>query len=139
MAAIDVELAIPQDGYPALADWIAADPDNETFIFRKFDRLGARNLLYLQSELFALEASLDELDREMCWGKDVGLRASSRRWETFVEKAKDQHRPEWKRMKLVREIRKALREYRQYIHRPLPVSDDSDTYKTRRWFFNQVS
>lgn len=39
---MDVELGTHRDGYPALAAWISHDPDNETFIFRKFDRLAAK-------------------------------------------------------------------------------------------------
>ena len=53
----------PLEGYAAVAAWIALDPDSETFVFRKFDRLAARNLLYLQSELLAVEKDLDRLDR----------------------------------------------------------------------------
>lgn len=36
-----------RNGFPAVAAWIARDLDNETFIFRKFDELTARNLLHL--------------------------------------------------------------------------------------------
>ena len=50
-----VELGQLRDGYPALAKWIARDPDNETLIFRRFDRLAARNILHLQAQLIALE------------------------------------------------------------------------------------
>ena len=43
-------------GYPSLAAFIASDKDKSTVIYRRFDRLSARNLLYLQSELAELEA-----------------------------------------------------------------------------------
>ena len=67
MAAADVEHIYPEarrDGFPAVADWIARDPDNETFIFRRFDELSVRNLLNLQSELIELETRLRALDEE---------------------------------------------------------------------------
>ncbi|RYP21279.1 hypothetical protein DL765_002328 [Monosporascus sp. GIB2] len=60
----DLELGHIRDGYPALAAWIGKDPDNETFVFRKFDRLSARNLLHLQCQLIQLEDEIDELDDE---------------------------------------------------------------------------
>lgn len=45
-------------GYPKLAERIAALP--ETGIYRRFDALNARNLLYLQSELCTLENAIRE-------------------------------------------------------------------------------
>jgi hypothetical protein len=54
-----------RSGYLSLAAWIAHDPDNETYVFRKFDRLSARNLLNLQNELIALEAELAAIDNQM--------------------------------------------------------------------------
>jgi hypothetical protein len=60
----DVKLGRLRDGYPALAGWIARDPDSETFIFRKFDRLAARNILHLQAKLTAIENEMDKLDEE---------------------------------------------------------------------------
>ncbi|PMD28758.1 hypothetical protein L207DRAFT_521400 [Hyaloscypha variabilis F] len=49
------------DGFPSLSHFIAED--TEGAIFLKFDRLSARNLLYLQSNLNELQARLGELDR----------------------------------------------------------------------------
>lgn len=45
-------------GYPSLARFIASDSDRTSLVFRRFDRLAARNLLYLQSELAELEGKL---------------------------------------------------------------------------------
>lgn len=53
-----------QDGYPSLADFIAQDPDHETFVFRRFKSLSARNILNLQGELIALEDDIAALERE---------------------------------------------------------------------------
>jgi hypothetical protein len=49
------------DGFPALAYFIGEDTDAE--IFRRFNRLGARNLLYLQSVVNDLERKLEDLDK----------------------------------------------------------------------------
>jgi len=49
-------VARPLDGYPSLAEDISSDPDRTSLVFRRFDRLAVRNLLYLQSELVELEA-----------------------------------------------------------------------------------
>ncbi|KAH7040003.1 uncharacterized protein B0I36DRAFT_379077 [Microdochium trichocladiopsis] len=49
-------------GYSLWASRLASDRDNEPLIFRKFDSLGALNLLYLQCELLDLEDQLDFLD-----------------------------------------------------------------------------
>ncbi|KAJ4299455.1 hypothetical protein N0V90_004700 [Kalmusia sp. IMI 367209] len=47
-------------GYPRMSERIAEMP--ETGIYRRFDALNARNLLYLQSELCILEKTLHELE-----------------------------------------------------------------------------
>ncbi|KAF2023207.1 hypothetical protein EK21DRAFT_105440 [Setomelanomma holmii] len=43
---------------PSVADLISSDPDRTSLVFRRFDKLAARSLLYLQSELADLEAKL---------------------------------------------------------------------------------
>lgn len=50
------------DGYYKFSGYIAQDPLRSTTIFRRFDRLTARNLLYMESELAELENRLEELD-----------------------------------------------------------------------------
>lgn len=57
---VDIELA--QGRPPHLSGYPSQDPD--AAIYRKFERLSARNLLYLQSELHDLEGQLQALDRE---------------------------------------------------------------------------
>lgn len=109
----DVELGHVRDGYPSLASWIARDPDNETFVFRKFDRLAARNILHLQSRLIVLEHEIDQLDEQARAGNDFEARQSSRRWETLMLHASDPNRPEKKRVEKLEELKKLLREYRK--------------------------
>ena len=112
----DIELGtlrvVDRDGYRAVAAWIARDPDNETFIYRRFDQLSARNLLYLQSELLALEKRLERLDAETAKGADMDLKDSARRWEIFSKNAEDQV-DERDRMNIVFEIRAKIKEYRK--------------------------
>lgn len=65
----DIELARSKMEYPnsfaTVAAFIAKNRDNTTTIYRRFDRLAARNLLHLQSKLQKLEAVQDELDAEV--------------------------------------------------------------------------
>ena len=104
-------------GYPSLAAFIASDRDKSTSIYRRFDRLSARNLLYLQSELVELEARQDVYDAE---DRDLATheKASTRNWGIFKEKAQETgNMREYKRMELVMDIRASIKEYSQ--------SDDS--------------
>jgi hypothetical protein len=111
----DIEPGVVLDGYPALAAWMARDPDYETLVFRRFSRLSARNLLHLQSQLISLEVKLDEYDRDMLQSKDMDLRLAGRRWETLVENAKGLSRQEeMKRLELYEEIQTKIRQYRVY-------------------------
>ena len=84
-------------GYPSLAAFIASDSYHNTAIFRRFDRLSARNLLQLQSDLMELEAQQDALD-------DEDLHASRRDKEGARDWEKD-------RLRVALEIRGKLREY----------------------------
>jgi hypothetical protein len=115
-SSADIELgalpAVDRDGYRAVAAWIARDPDNETFIYRRFDQLSARNLLYLQSELLALERRLEQLDTETAKSADMELKDSARRWEIFSKNAENRVE-ERARMDLVFEIRAKIKEYRK--------------------------
>ena len=67
------------DGYPSFAEFIARDGD--AAVYRKFRHLGARNLLYRQSELHSLEEQLRSLDSEdaACLGDEDALKAA-REW-----------------------------------------------------------
>ena len=104
-----------RDGYPSLATWIAHDPDSESYVFRKFDRLSARNLLNLQSQLIDLERRIDRWDDEARRSQDFDLRLSMRRWETFEELAQDPQRPEHQRAKLDTALKEKLREYHEAL------------------------
>jgi hypothetical protein len=107
----DLELGQLRDGYPALASWIARDPDHETLIFRRFGKLAARNVLHLQARLIALEYDIDQLDEDARRSADLEARQSSRRWETLMRYEKDTHRPEKTRIEKLDQLNKLLREY----------------------------
>ena len=66
------------DGYSKFATFLTADPDKSTTIFRRFDRINARNLLVLESEIAELEARLDRIEME---GGGRDFLASERSWE----------------------------------------------------------
>jgi hypothetical protein len=63
-------------GYPLFAFRIAEDKDKFTTIYRRFERLAARNLLYFEAELCELEAKQDQLDEDVAKTKYYPLNFS---------------------------------------------------------------
>lgn len=108
----DVELGVLRDGYPAHAAWMAQDPDSETSIYRKFNRLSTRNLLFLQCRLSALEANLDTYDQVIRQSGDREQQASQLSWEWFEKRAKLDHSKEAELMALQVEVQNSMKEYR---------------------------
>lgn len=94
------------DGHPSLAGVMASDRDRTIMVFKRFDRLTARNLLYLQSELAELQKRLEEYDE-----RDRGS-PQARNWESFGEKRGN----EPGRMEVVRKIGNTMLEYSKYMH-----------------------
>jgi hypothetical protein len=76
------------DGYPTLADFIAQDPDHETFVFRRFKQLGARNILNLQGELIKLEEDITAVEQEAADSVDPELHLSMRSWAILDENSR---------------------------------------------------
>ena len=116
--SFEVELAVLDKEYPngfaSVAAFIAKDPDNTSTIYRRFDRLTARNLLYLQGKLQNLEATLDELDNEDLRTDDVESKKAATSWEDFERLAKTEGRErEMKRMVVAEQIEIAVKKYRQ--------------------------
>jgi hypothetical protein len=106
-------------GFPALARRIARNPDYESFIFRKFDRLGARNLLHLEAKLGYLEYQLDKADEAALANADPENLRSVRTWEDFEEKATRGAQPERMRMDISDKVQETLKEYREPAIFPL--------------------
>lgn len=113
---VDIELAEPSNrpaqlkGYPTFAEFIARDQD--AAIYRKFERLSARNLLYQQSELHHLERQLDQLDHEDA--KEIDNQAAQKAavyWEHF---SNDTSKEGKDRRSLQATIKIKLKDYRMW-------------------------
>ncbi|KAF4467236.1 hypothetical protein FALBO_5895 [Fusarium albosuccineum] len=103
-------------GFAALSSWMASDGDQELLVFRRFDEISARNLLYLQCELIALEEKLTNWDRAVSSKHDTALEQGAETWEIMVEQAQD-GRPEAKdMMELVSQVRAEIKEYHEALN-----------------------
>jgi hypothetical protein len=104
-------------GFASVADLVASDPDKSGTIYRRFDRLSVRSLLYLESKLAVLESTQERFDEEDGTDDSFALKSAATSWEEFEEQAKDSDRPEiQKRMNLATEIAATLKTYRKYLH-----------------------
>ncbi|KAH8165669.1 hypothetical protein CIB48_g2578 [Xylaria polymorpha] len=132
---------LPLEGYAAVAGWIALDPDNETFVFRKFDRLAARNLLCIQSELLSIEKELAVFDGQDARAAQDDLRAkdATRTWETLVSRSKAGDDGSRRRIELLEKLRSKIKGYHEalllqsqiaQLHRPNKRVLDT----LRHWF-----
>ena len=95
-------------GYTQLAALMEAHP--EIAIFRRFGRLNAKNLLYLQAELIHLEHRLQKCVDEDAASRDADRTIYDRDWQTLSESgaAPDGDPAQWNTILL---IRKRLEEY----------------------------
>lgn len=105
-------------GYPAIAKFIAQDPDHETFVFRRFDELTARNLLNMQSELLALQEDLAQIDKEANSGSDLDLSLSMRSWRVMEQKAKSNDKVK-ESLNLAAKLEMKLEKYRESTYEKL--------------------
>jgi hypothetical protein len=81
---LELQQLTRQGGYTAAASWLASDPDNEALVFRKFDKLAALNLLYLQSEILELEKRVNDTHKSTVESYDMGLKDAASTWETLL-------------------------------------------------------
>jgi len=101
-------------GFIAVSSKIAYDPDKSTTIYRRFDRLSARNLLFYQAELAELEYQqmrLDKMDWEARAQEDMEAIRCQMDWGTF-ERAAQRPGREMKKMTVAKKIRNTLEKYR---------------------------
>jgi len=121
MSSLDIELADqnvnPTRGFACVASKIASDIDKTTTIYRRFDELSARNLLFYQAELAELEDHLGEYDVVDKNAKDEASIKCQRDWSQFMSKANDGDGAtaivrEKAKMELVMKIRDKLEKYR---------------------------
>ena len=120
-------------GFPDCAAFIASSDD--IALFRSFKSLSTRNLLYMQLELAALQGELERLDR---LDKDDIAHAeandntqllatellTAQSWEMFSKKAKQPDLRAAKKMRLVKEIRRVMKDYRKCIVSSNEAFDD---------------
>ncbi|KAJ4325097.1 hypothetical protein N0V84_003641 [Fusarium piperis] len=113
----DVEMQAGQNsqqkllGFAALASLMASDRDQELLIFRKFDEISARNLLYLQCELLTIEERLKRWDKKVSNSSDMDLEEAAETWEVMVEQAKDGGIEANEMVALVAQLRAKVKEY----------------------------
>jgi hypothetical protein len=113
----DIELGprdvIPTRGFALVASKIASDADKTTTIYRRFDELSARNLLFYQAQLAELEEQLKEYDEEDGNAKDEASVECQRDWSEFERSANEGVVREKRRMHLAMKIREKLERYRK--------------------------
>lgn len=90
-------------GYPSLSDFIGSDA--VFFIFRRFNALAARNLLYMQDELCELEEKLRIIDEA-----DFHTRTSNSRWGLGSRR----HDTNTERRLIMKDIESRLKAYRMF-------------------------
>jgi len=113
----------PRNGFAAVADKVAQDVDKTTTIYRRFDRLSARNILLLQAELAELEDQQDKCDLEDYRNENDPSVINSRcDYREFIRHARERdshgaslHPREGKRLDLALEIREKLKVYRKLL------------------------
>ncbi|KAK4230345.1 hypothetical protein QBC38DRAFT_507459 [Podospora fimiseda] len=104
----------PLPGFPFLADFIASDPDHSPVMFKRFGRLSARNLLYLQSELAELEAEQEVFDHEN-FGGTLSEKESMYNWRLFKERGHSGVTRDQARLELAERTQKALKMYKETL------------------------
>ena len=102
---------VRKEGFADVARWIALDSDGETSIYRRFQELSARNILYLQAELLLLEKQLSGFDQDDTETDDMNVKDAARTWEVLIERQNESSDARL-RMDVIEKIRTKLREYR---------------------------
>lgn len=122
-------------GFGSLADFIASDGDHGTSIYRRFDKLAARDLLYYQSELAELQRIQDEYDvqdaKEIRSQEWQYVRSQAQDWiklrhglqtpyptgttGRIESEAQETAERREKRLRLAMDIRRTLKEYRESL------------------------
>ncbi|KAL8992447.1 MAG: hypothetical protein Q9169_007096 [Polycauliona sp. 2 TL-2023] len=100
-------------GYPSFAHFISQDGD--AAIYRRFDSLSARNLLYLQSELHELEGELEQLDAADVKDKDLDDEESRKIARLWHHYARDDNERAVKHRELQAKVRVKIKEYHEAL------------------------
>jgi hypothetical protein len=115
------------NGFPAVADLIASDPDHSASVYRCFHRLSSRNLLYIEAELLRLEKQQDDFDLEDSF-QDPGTLQCFRSWEMLCSSQEPRQK---KRVELIMKIQEKLKEYRQINPDISDIVLDTDRHSDR--------
>ncbi|EJT79139.1 hypothetical protein GGTG_04228 [Gaeumannomyces tritici R3-111a-1] len=107
----------PEVGFAYAARWIAADGDGEALVFRKFDRLAARNLLCLQARMLSLERRISALDGAVLSDQGLALTEIMCDWDLLKQHSEspDGHEVAKKHMLVLEELRTAIKEYHEAL------------------------
>jgi hypothetical protein len=101
-------------GYPSLAAFVASDRDRSTLIYKRFDELAVRNLLYLQSELAELHSRQRAFDQEDL-AADLPTKQCARNFSDFKTKVLADDPKQKERWELVKKVRETMKEYREAL------------------------
>ncbi|KAH0536681.1 hypothetical protein FGG08_006476 [Glutinoglossum americanum] len=123
------------EGYPMLAAFLSSD--HNFMVYRGFNYLHARCLLYQQDELVALERELDEMD-----GEDNSKGEKEREKRSLRSRDLDDARAGQPRKALLKEIKDKLSEYDEFISKAKNIASlqqpsKRDYQSVRRWFKNR--
>ncbi|KAI3588004.1 hypothetical protein IWW34DRAFT_601883 [Fusarium oxysporum f. sp. albedinis] len=102
-------------GFAALSSLMVSDGDQELLIFRRFDDISTRNLLYLQCELLSIEDRLKKWDRNVLKSRNTKLEEVAYRWEEMVKQAKEGKDEAKEMMELVYQLRSKIKEYHEAL------------------------
>ncbi|KAI8937238.1 hypothetical protein NX059_006447 [Plenodomus lindquistii] len=128
-------------GFPSLAAFISSDRDGTTLIYKRFDELAARNLIYLQSELAELQAKQRAFDEEDLTAQ-LFTKQCARNFADFERAVQADDSKQKERWKLMMEIRERLKEYREALlfestMASLPPPQKSVLHAFQHEFYNQ--
>ncbi|KAH6860512.1 hypothetical protein B0T12DRAFT_454589 [Alternaria alternata] len=101
-------------GFPSLAHFITSDRDRTTLLYKRFDELAARNLLYLQSELAELQAKQRAFDQHDLTA-NLETKQCARNFANFQKAVRGKDALQEERWQLMRDIREKLKEYREAL------------------------
>jgi hypothetical protein len=129
-------------GYPSLAAFVASDRDRSTLIYKRFDELAVRNLLYLQSELAELHSRQRAFDQEDLTA-DLPTKQCARNFSDFKTKVLADDPKQKERWELVKKVRETMKEYREALLfestlAALPPPSKGTMRAFRQVYYNQV-
>jgi hypothetical protein len=104
----------PLDSHRTFGEFVCSDP--ELFVFRRFQLLNARALLYMQSELICLENRLHEFDEsdEKDGSNDAMMPAVC--FETILSRSSANNVREVERLQLIRRIQELTLQYSASVY-----------------------